>query len=411
MTTDPVHPATPPAWPAVTWEEHPWHLYADAPVSRRQRSTHHGPYRAAVTAPIADRDLALPAALVAECEDAATEIARFDAETDATLGTAEIAPLPSVLLRSESAASSQIEHLTVGARQLALAELGEHATRNATTVAGNVHAMQAAVELADRIDDTTILTVHRALMGERDPQAGRWRTEQVWIGGTSAGPHLADFVAVHHTRVPAAIDDLVTFARRTDLPVLAHAAVLHAQFETIHPFTDGNGRTGRALVHAMLRHARLTRRLTVPVSAGLLSDVDRYFDALTAYRAGDPAPIVDRVNDAVLAAVGHGRRLVGELETIRVGWRDALPARRGAAAWGALDVVLGQPVVNVRYVAQRLDVSLTAAQTAVDQLVDLGALAPTDGARRRNRTWQAPQVLRALDDFAARAGRRRRAGE
>jgi Fic family protein len=65
------------------------------------------------------------------------------------------------------------------------------------------------------------------------------------IGGSSFGPHGADFVPPHHDRVPALMDDLVRFMRRTDLPLLAQTAVAHAHFETIHPFPDGNGRTGR----------------------------------------------------------------------------------------------------------------------------------------------------------------------
>ncbi|MBE7700359.1 Fic family protein [Oerskovia sp. Sa1BUA8] len=408
--SSPLVPAAGGPWPSISFEEHPWRLHADSPVSRRQRELHAGPYRSALAPAIAGREVPLPAALVAECEDAATEVARFDVEMDTLLGTGELAPLRSVLLRSESAASSQIENLTVGARQLALAEIGEDASRNATTVAGNVHAMQAAIDLADRLDGDAILAVHRALMGERDGSAGRWRQEQVWIGGTSAGPHLAEYVAIHHERIPAAIDDLVAFARRTDLPVLAHAALTHAQFETIHPFTDGNGRSGRALIHAMLRHAGLTRRVTVPVSAGLLVDTDAYVDALTAYRRGDVVPIVHQVNEAALVAVGNGRALADELSQVRNAWTARIDARRGAAAWRAIDVVLGQPVVSVSFLADALGVSLPAAQGAIDRLVDAGALTPTDPRRRRGRTWQATEVLAALDAFAARAGRRRVAG-
>jgi Fic family protein len=93
----------------------------------------------------------------------------------------------------------------------------------------------------------------------------------------------------HHDHVPVLIDDLVAFARRTDIPLLTQAAVAHAQFETIHPFPDGNGRTGRALIHSMLRGHGLTHNVTVPVSAGLLTDTSAYFDALTAYREGEPS--------------------------------------------------------------------------------------------------------------------------
>jgi Fic family protein len=392
-------------WPPVSWADYAWVADTDAPVSRRERARHQGPYRAAVLAAVEHADPGLSSALSAECADAAAEMVRFDADADALLGRGEVAPLASVLLRSESAASSQIENLTVGAGQLALAELGLPATGNAALVAGNVAAMTAAVRLADGMDVDALLAMHRALMGDTDPDAGRLRTEQVWIGGSATGPHEAMFVPPHHAQVEAALDDLVRFTRRTDLPVLAHAALAHAQFETIHPFTDGNGRTGRALIHAMLRGARLTRRLTVPISAGLLSEVESYFAALTAYRDGDPSPIVHRLNEAVWSALANARLLIEELATLRADWEVRLTARKGSGARRALDVVLAQPVVHVRHVAQRLDLSPTAAQTAVDALVAAGILMPS-GTARRNRTWQAGEVLDALDTFARRSQRR-----
>lgn len=71
----------------------------------------------------------------------------------------------------------------------------------------------------------------------------------MWIGSNALSPHTASFVPPHHSRVPAALDDLIVFVRLGDLPVLARIAIAHAQFETIHPFNDGNGRTGRTLIH------------------------------------------------------------------------------------------------------------------------------------------------------------------
>ena len=246
---------------------------------------------------------------MALADEATAELARFDAE----MGT-EIAPFGSILLRSESAASSRIENLTASAKAVALAELGDTSRRNAAEIVANTTAMQAAIELADRLDAPAILAMHAALLRQHDPKiAGRWRDAQVWIGSSSYGPHTASFVPPHHTRVPPAIDDLVEFMRRDDLAVLPQAALAHAQFETIHPFPDGNGRTGRALVHCLLRGKRLTRQVTVPVSAGLLTDTDRYFDALTAYRSGDIRPIVERFAEASFDSVVNGRQLVTEL--------------------------------------------------------------------------------------------------
>ena len=192
-----------------------------------------------------------------------------------------------MLLRTESASSSQIEHLTSNARNLAMASLGVGGKQNAELVAANVRAMNAALAVGDDVTAETVLAVHRALLGASDPEvAGRWRTEQVWVGGSTVSPHGADFVPPHRDRVLDAIEDLVTFAARDDVPALVHAALVHAQFETVHPFVDGNGRTGRVVLHQVLRRRGLTQHTTVPVSAGLLRDPDRYFRSLTTYRQG-----------------------------------------------------------------------------------------------------------------------------
>ena len=386
-------------WPAVEDEERAWSSSLDIP--RRWQSTFSGPYRAAVVPEISRLDLVLPASTVALVDEATAELARFDAE----MGI-EIAPFGSILLRSESAASSRIENLTASAKAVALAELGDTSRRNAAEIVANATAMQAAIELADRLDAPAILAMHAALLGQHDPKiAGRWRDAQVWIGSSNYGPHTASFVPPHHSRVPAAIDDLVKFMRRDDLAVLPQAALAHAQFETIHPFPDGNGRTGRALVHCLLRGKRLTRQVTVPVSAGLLTDTDRYFDALTAFRSGDIQPIVERFAEASFDSVINGRRLVTELRAIREAWSAAITSRRQATVWRVLDVVLQHPVLDNALVQRELGVSVMGADAAITELVGIGALEEITGGRR-NRRYAAVQVLAALDAFAERAGRR-----
>ncbi|WP_280338434.1 Fic family protein [Nocardia neocaledoniensis] len=394
MTNDPA------GWPAVRYEQHPWAV-RDAYVSRTQLRRHAGPYSAAVLSDIADHPVALPVGLLAEAEEAAQELVRFDAHLSAELGAdCELGPMSSVLLRTESSASSQIENLTVGARQLAMAELGEHTNRNARIVTANVRAMEAAIDLGRAIDADSILSMHRALLGESDPtQAGRWRDQQVWIGGGNLGPHLADFVPPHHDRVPAAVADLLRFVQRTDVPALAHIALAHAQFETIHPFTDGNGRTGRALVHAMLSSKQLTSHVTVPISAGLLVHTGRYFDALTRFRSGDPEPIVRQFVDAAFYAISSGRRLVDELRSARAAYRAQTTARADSTAWTLIDRLIAQPVVNSTFVAESCGISGVAAQRAIDRLVESGVLREVS-QRARNRVWQADGVLTALDDFA-----------
>lgn len=389
-------------WPALSWEERPWQSsLAPDLLSRSARETLRQPYRAAVVPAIADLDVRLPRAAAAAAEGASALIRDFDAEA-----AGDVAPFSAILLRSESASSSQIENLTSGAKQIALAEIGEDARRNAAQIVGNVHAMQAAIDLSQTVDGPAVLAMHRALLESSEPDvAGRWRTEQVWIGGTGYSPHGASFVAPHPDRVGAAIDDLVAFAARDDLSPLVHAALTHAQFETIHPFPDGNGRTGRALIHALLRRRGLTRSVTVPLSAGLLVDTRAYFDALTAYREGDPAAIVHELARAAHEAVTNGRILLADLRAARDDWRSRIRARSDSSAWPLVELVLRQPVITTATVQRELGISHTNALRAIERLVAAGALEEV-GGRRRSVLWQAGQVLTALDGFAARAGRR-----
>lgn len=391
-------------WPAVDFEAHDWHSRDDLPASRQARLLARQPYLAAIPPAIADVQVVLPASVLAAAEDASTEIARFDAEAGA-----EIAPFSAILLRSESAASSKIENLTASARAIAEAELG-HGSRNAVLIVANERAMSAAIALADQLDGPAILNLHDALLRDSAPAiAGRWRDQQVWIGGGDYSPHAAQFIPPHHDRVPAAIDDLIRFIARTDIPTLAHAAISHAQFETIHPFPDGNGRVGRALVHAQLRHARLTRHVTVPVSAGLLTEIDTYFEALGAYRDGDPVPIVERFADATFSALTNGRQLVADLHRVRADWAQRVKARRDAAAWKVAEIVVRHPVVNAPSLSRELGIPQTNVYRALQPLVDAGVLVEFTN-NKRDRLWRAPDVLEVLDGFAARTGRRQRPG-
>ncbi|WP_395308613.1 Fic family protein [Mycobacterium sp. AMU20-3851] len=383
----------------VTYEDVRWEpqgrRYAGAALPK------YGTYHPALPASIADLVLDLPPSVSADAEYASREITRFDAE----LG-GEIAPFAAVLLRSESAASSQIENLTASARAIAEAELpGGKPKRNAEMVVANTAAMQAAVALSDSVDPDAIRAMHRALMvNEPRHTPGEFRTEPVWIGG-GATPIGATFVGPRYEVIPDAIGDLIAFAHRIDVPTLPQIAVGHAQFETIHPFTDGNGRTGRALVQAMLRNKGLTRQVTVPVSAGLLADTDAYFAALTSYRDGDAAPIVERFSQATILAIANGRRLVADLRDIRETWNDMVTARSDSAVWKVADLLIRRPVVNAALLARELDIESGNAHRYLKPLAEAGILIETTSGPR-TRVWRSPDVLAALDSFAARAGRR-----
>lgn len=393
---------------AVTWEQHDWTPDWAAASSRRARLQERGPYEAAVPARVADLPVGLDPAVEAEAAEATAAVARFDAQTAAALPGArgrDSMPLAAVLLRTESVSSSQIEHITAGAKALALAAIHERAGTNARLVAQNVEAMRLAVGSTSDVDEQSVLAMHAVLLEGEGEWVGRWRSQQVWIGGRGSSPHTASFVPPHHTRVPGAMADLFAFAARTDVAPFTQTAVAHAQFETIHPFPDGNGRVGRALVHAMLRRADLTRSTVVPVSAGLLQDTEAYFAALGAYRDGVLEPIVQQFCDASFRSIGNGTRLVEELVALRERWSDTVTARRDSVVWPLLDGLLRQPAVTVRLVQDEHEVSQPAAERAVEALVEAGVLSRSNEGRR-NRVWVCRDVLAALDAFGERARRR-----
>lgn len=392
-------------WPLGTEETHAWGGPGNAFRTSLSLSTLTGAtYRSYVPSRVAEQEVVVPGRLAGLLEEATNAITRFDEQWGHRL-----APFASLLLRSESVASSRIENLTASARSLGEAELGAVDRPNAVVVVNNVRAMDVALRLADDLTADSILAMHRALMAGTpdDAVAGQWRDQAVWIGTSSVSPVGADYVAPHHTYVPGLIDDLLRFVQRTDVPGLAHAALAHAQFETIHPFTDGNGRTGRVLLHAMLRHRRLAQHVTVPVSAGLLTDVTAYHRALTAFRAGDAGPVLTLTAEAAFRAVQNGTALARDVERITTGWRERITARRDAAVWRVLDRLAAQPVVNAAVLQEDLGLDYRRAKRATDQLEAAGILVAKD-KHRMGRLWRAPELLDALDAFAERAGRRQR---
>jgi len=392
---------------AVSYESVAWHLPARlegridiVTVTRLERT----PYQAAVPALIADLEPLelLDIRTVREATAAEGAIAAFNAEV-ARLPV----PMPAVLLRTESASSSQIEHLTSNARNLAVATLGLKTGQNASLVARNVTAMRESLAVDGPVTPDSILAIHEALVSEAGPEiAGVWRDGPVWIGRPDLSPHGADFIPPTYQRVPGCIDDLVQFSAKPHESPLVAAVVAHAQFETIHPFSDGNGRTGRALVHVMLREARLTPEATVPISAGLLGDTDSYFAALGAYRSGDVNPLVSVFSAATERAVVNGRTLASETVALRDEWLGAIKARSDSIAWRLADHLFAQPVVSSDYVETALGVSRQGAYNAIEVLERSGVLHQSS-ADKRNRLWQAGGVLKIMDAFAERATRRR----
>src|SRR6266852_3937003 len=258
-------------------------------LARRDRQS--CDYEAYVPDPLAGRKLVFNGDTAADVADAERAIAVLDAQASA-LGDTEA--LARILLRAECVASSRIEGLEVGARRLLRAEaaidLGEQPTDvTAAEVLGNIEAMASAVQQimsGDPITVDTLLDFHKRLLsGARlETYPGRIRSEQNWIGGSDYNPCSATFVPPPPECVLDLLEDLCSFCNDDAIPAAAQAAMAHSQFETIHPFVDGNGRTGRALIHFVLRRRGLATRVLPPISLVLATWAHDYIGGLTASR-------------------------------------------------------------------------------------------------------------------------------
>jgi len=372
----------------------------DGPRSRRSRSPY--TYRAYVPTPIAGRDFFTngeTTAAIAAAQQACTEL-NVDPPDALNLEA-----LARQLLRAEAVASSRIEGLVLSHRRLARAFFTEGERNDtAAAVVANVTATERAIELAASartITVETITEIHRTLfeMTRDEGIGGLIRQEQNWIGGSSSGPADADFVPPPPEFVRPALEDLATFFGRTDLAPVLQAAAGHAQFETIHPFLDGNGRVGRALIHVVLRRRGLTPYYVPPVSLVLAGRSDRYIHGLTDYRFGDENAWYLTFAEAVEAAADGAREFAGRVTALQQQWRKSSgDPRPQSGARKLIDVLPAHPVVNLRTVQEITGVSPEAARQAINRLEDAGVLRSVS-VGRRNRAFESVGLFALLDAF------------
>jgi Fic family protein len=352
---------------------------------------------------IADVDIVLGSELVADLEAAMREISTLDGARGA-----DLAALGTLLLRTESVASSKIEHVEASLDDYARALHGIRSNPSAVSMVAATTALSTMIDSVshkDPIELSAITSAHEALMraepGEA-PDAGKLRTVQNWIGGSDYSPRGALYVPPPHETVQTYMDDLIVFANRRDLPALVQAAVGHAQFESIHPFTDGNGRIGRALINTVLRRRGATTRFVVPLASALVAHRDRYFDVLNDYRAGDLGPLIATFASSSRIAAAESQVTADRLDDVPRQWREIVgPTRRGSAAAKLLSLLPSNPILSAEDAVSLIDAPRSSVFTAVNRLRDASVLRPlTD--RKRNQVWGASLVLDELDDLSVR---------
>lgn len=366
-------------------------------------------YEAYVPDALVGRRVSLDGDTVADVADAERAVERLNARTG---GVADAEAVARLLLRAEAVASSRIEGLEIGARRLLKAQaavgLGDEPMDvTAIEVLNNIEAMRWAVDHIGTDAELTVdhlLGIHARLLSgtHLERHAGRLRTEQNWIGGSGYNPCSAAFVPPPAERVSALLDDLCAFCNDDHLPAIVQAAVAHSQFETIHPFVDGNGRAGRALIHVVLRRRGLAPRVVPPVSLVLATWSQDYVAGLTATR---PRPgEADRSEEWIALFAAAMTRAVSDAEEherrvaeVQAAWRERLGRLRAdSAAARLVEALPGAPVLTVQTAAALVGRSVQAANQAVERLERAGVLRQIT-VGRRNRAFEAPDLIDAMN--------------
>ena len=383
------------------WLDERWEPDASALGPRRARVP--ARIRAYMPTPLEERPLQFEAATVTALTDA--EQAVVEAQRYADL--VGLNTLAQQLLRSESIASSRIEGIEVPShRSLAkvLAEGGGQ--ERARAALANIEAVKWlygwARESEEPFSVDVLVRAHERI-AEADPylaqHAGEIRDRQNWIGEDAYTPVGAEFIPPPPREVKPLLEDLCSFLNRRDLPAIAQAAAAHAQFETIHPFVDGNGRIGRALIGAVLTRGRLCRDVVPPVSLVLARHRDQYVGGLTYFRFEGTDRWITFLAEAVHEAADASRRLAVQVQELKDRWRNAAGnPRADSAAAAIIELLPVHPVLSIETVVELLGRSDEAARQALNRLEETGVMQRVTLGRRK-RAWEAIGVFALVDEM------------
>ena len=310
-------------------------------------------------------------------------------------------------IRREAVLSSQIEGTQSSLDDILAHEVEARMTGLPSDIAETVNyvrAMRLGLGLLDELplSGRLIRRMHGALMKgvrgqERSP--GEFRTTQNWVGPAGCTLETAAFVPPSPDDLPAAIRDFEVFLNNSDDPPLVLAGLAHAQFETIHPFLDGNGRVGRLLITLLLVERRVLARPLLYLSLFLKQNRSEYYDRLNAIRTqGDWEGWMKFFLTGVAVTAKDAVRVAAELSSLTESHRRMATRRDfGKYGWPMLDLLAEQPVITIKYASARLGATPTTVGRLLDRMV-LRKIVDEITGQRRNRVYRYSPFLDILAD-------------
>lgn len=376
--------------------------YASTPFGKPRRTPGRHGYVAYFPAPI-PRRIELPSETVRLLADAEASLGRL-------AGVGQLVPNPHLLIRPyllrEALSSTRIEGTQASLADVFEAEAsGEVPNADVEEVLNYIEALEwglgrmTELPLGVRL----IREIHRRLLSGvrgRERMPGEFRTTQNWVGGSGSTIETARFVPPPPTELPDLLADWERYAHEaTEVPVLVQNALLHYQFETLHPFLDGNGRIGRLLsVFLLVSHGRLPAPLLY-LSAYLERDRSRYYEALQRVREyGDPLPWVELFLTAVHSQAADAVLRAQRIVELRERYRLSASAITSRNAMTLVDLVCETPIVSSRAVEVRLGVTRPTALKLLRQLEEVGVLQEGTPGPRGQRRYLAREFMAAVTE-------------
>lgn len=340
------------------------------------------------------------------------ELTRLLSEADRSLGRLDgigsVLPNPDLFVamyvRQEAVLSSQIEGTQSSLEDVLQFEVdakGADVPKDVEEVVNYVRAMNFGIQRLEKLPLSLrlIREIHSELLkgtrgSHRTP--GEFRRSQNWIGSTGANLANATFVPPPVPEMKEALNKFEQFLHDDSLPVLIHTGLAHAQFETIHPFLDGNGRMGRLLITFLLCERKILHRPLLYLSHYLKMHRAEYYDRLMAIRNDNNWEawlkfFLRGVGEVSQEAIETARRIFA----LRDEHRQAINKSMGSSAGSALrllDYLYEQPIISVRLVEQHLKSSFVTANKMVEQFIKLDILNETTGRQRNRRYAYAPYL-------------------
>ena len=376
--------------------------YASTPFGEARRTVGRHGYVAYFPAPI-PRAVELPTATI-----------RLLADAEAALGTlsgvGQLVPNPHLLIRPyllrEALSSTRIEGTQASLLDvLAFEATDDTPNADVEEVLNYIDALEWGLTQVERLPLGVRLTreMHSRLLAGvrgRERMPGAFRKSQNWVGGAGSTIEAARFVPPPPEDLPGLLADWERFAHEdVDLPLLVQNALLHYQFETLHPFLDGNGRLGRLLiVLSLIERGRLSAPLLY-VSSYLERDRDRYYEALqTVRQTGDPIPWIELFLEAVKTQATDAVQRAQRIVQLREGYRAAATAIQSSNGMALVDLVCEHPIVSSRAVEDRLGVTRPTALKLLRQLEAVDVLAEADPGPRRQLRYVATELVAAVTE-------------